>query len=68
MLVVSVLGMAGRGIDEPDGSCLLINQVAHPAAAGDFIFPLFEIAAIMPACGQVAAQPVLTVWVGPRLR
>jgi hypothetical protein len=64
LLVVGVLGVPGRGVDQPDGPGLVVDEIADPAAAGDLVFPLLEILAVMTAAGQIAPEPVLAVRAG----
>ena len=54
--MVGVLGVAGWGVDQPDGAGLVVDEVAAPAAAGDLILPLFQVLAVVPVRGQVAAR------------
>ncbi len=66
---VGVLGMSWRGVDQPDGAFVVIDDVADSAAAGYLVLPLFHITAVVPVAGQVAAEAVLAVVVrpGPRV-
>jgi hypothetical protein len=58
----------GGRVDQPDGAGLIIDEIADPASAGDLVFPLLEVLAVVPLAGQVAAQSVLAVWVSCRPR
>ena len=63
-----VFGMARGCADQPYRPVVVVDDVADAAAAGHFVLPWLHIAAVVPAGGQVAAEPVLAVVPCPRLR
>src|SRR5713101_2650282 len=65
---VCVLGMAWRCVGEPHRAVLVVDHVADAAATSDLVFPLLQVAAVVPVRGQVAAETVLAVVAGSRAR
>src|SRR6266849_3684729 len=51
---VCVLGMAWRCVGEPHRAVLVVDHVADAAATSDLVFPLLQVAAVVPVRGQVA--------------
>jgi hypothetical protein len=51
---------------------MVVDDVANPTSATNFILPLLEILTIVPVGRQIAAQPVLAImissraWFGPQ--
>jgi hypothetical protein len=60
--------MAWRCEDEPHRAVLVVDHVADATATSDLIFPLLQVAAVMPVRGQIAAETVLAVVAGSRAR
>jgi hypothetical protein len=66
---IGVFGMARRGVDQPDGALVVIDDVTNPPAAGYLEFPLLQVTAVVSVPRQVTSKPVLAVMVcpGPRV-
>jgi hypothetical protein len=62
---LGVLGVSRRGVDQPDGTALVIDRIPHATTAGHFVLPLLEIFAIVSVRRQLSAKPVLPIMACP---
>jgi len=61
--VVGVFRVSGRGVDDPDRVVGVVDDIAHAATAGDFVFPLFELVAVVLVGGEISTQAMLSIMV-----